>query len=276
MAYNLTVYHSPDSDDAFMFYPMTKGIIRDENIKLDFHLKDIQTLNEMALKNDVDVSAVSFHTYAYIFKNYHILPCGASFGEGYGPRIIAAKNYSIDDLKGKKIAIPGKYTSAVLTFRMLQTGADEVEVPFDKVGDAVKEGSADAGILIHEGQLTYEREGFSLVLDLGEWWGKETGLPLPLGGNVIKKNIPSYILDNFPKMMKNSVEYSLHHKNEALEFAKSFGRNMTDSEAEEFVSMYVNHWTVDYGEKGKEAVKCFLNRAYDMKLIPERPIVSFL
>ncbi len=276
MAYKLTVYHSPDSDDAFMFYALTEGIIKDDNIEIDLRLKDIQSLNEMALRNEVEVSAISFHAYSYIFKNYHLLSCGASFGDGYGPKIVATKNYSLEDLKGKKIAVPGQYTSAALVFRMLNLECKEIMVPFDKVGEAVKEGSVDAGILIHEGQLTYEREGFFLVKDLGEWWKEKTGFPLPLGGNVIKKDLPSYIIEKFPEMMKKSIEFSLTNKKEALEFARHFGRNITDREAEKFVSMYVNHWTVNYGDKGKKAVDIFLERAYEMKLVPERPVVSFL
>lgn len=276
MKYRLTVYHSPDSDDAFMFYPITKGIVGDGEIEIDLKLKDIQSLNEMAMKNEVDVSAVSFHTYAHIFKSYHILPCGASFGDGYGPRIIALENYSLRDLKGKKVAIPGRFTTATLTFRMLEVGAEEIEVPFNEVGQAIREGRADAGILIHEGQITYQKEGFFLVKDLGEWWKEKTGLPLPLGGNVIKKDLPSYVLEKFPALMKRSVEYSLNNRSEALKFAKDFGRGISDNEAESFVSMYVNHWTVDYGEKGKEAVKFFLDFAYDLKLIPEKPQISFL
>jgi 1,4-dihydroxy-6-naphthoate synthase len=259
-----------------MFYAMTKGIVGDGEMEVDLQLKDIQSLNEMAMRNEVDVSAVSFHTYAYIYKNYHILPCGASFGDGYGPRIIALENYSLKDLKGKKVAIPGRYTTAALAFRMLRSGAEEIEVPFGEVMQTVREGRADAGILIHEGQITYKREGFFLVKDLGEWWKEKTDLPLPLGGNVIKKDLPPYVIEKFPPLMKKSVDYSMKNKAEALKFAKDFGRGISDSEAESFVSMYVNHWTLDYGEKGKEAVKVFLSTAFDMKLIPEKPQISFL
>lgn len=276
MKYRLTVYHSPDSDDAFMFYALTKGILSDVEMEIDLQLKDIQSLNEMAMRNEVDVSAVSFHTYAYIYKNYHILPCGASFGDGYGPRIISLENYSLRDLKGKKVAIPGRFTTATLAFRMLKLGAEEIEVPFNEVGQAIREGRADAGILIHEGQITHQREGFFLVKDLGEWWKEKTGMPLPLGGNIIRKDLPPYVIEKFPLLMRESVEYSLKNKSEALKFAKDFGRGISESEAESFVSMYVNHWTVDYGEKGKEAVKIFLDLAFDMNLIPEKPQISFL
>lgn len=276
MKYRLTVYHSPDSDDAFMFYALTKGILSDVEMEIDLQLKDVQSLNEMAMRNEVDVSAVSFHTYAYIYKNYHILPCGASFGDGYGPRIISLENYSLRDLKGKKVAIPGRFTTATLAFRMLKLGAEEIEVPFNEVGQAIREGRADAGILIHEGQITHQREGFFLVKDLGEWWKEKTGMPLPLGGNIIRKDLPPYVIEKFPLLMRESVEYSLKNKSEALKFAKDFGRGISESEAESFVSMYVNHWTVDYGEKGKEAVKIFLDLAFDMNLIPEKPQISFL
>lgn len=276
MSYRVTVYHSPDSDDAFMFYPITKNIVRDEKIELHLKLMDIQRLNEMAMREEVDISAISFHAYAYIFQNYHILPCGASFGDSYGPKIVALKEYSLEDLRGKKVAIPGKYTSAALAFRMLDLGAKEVEIPFNKVEEAIKVGSVDAGILIHEGQITYKKEGFFLVKDLGAWWKEKEGLPLPLGGNVIKKKLPSYVLEKFPTLMKNSIEYALKNKKEALEFAKQYGRNITDSEEEEFVSMYVNHWTLDYGDRGKEAVKRFLDEAYERKLIPNKPQLSFL
>jgi len=259
-----------------MFYALTKGILSDVEMEIDLQLKDIQSLNEMAMRNEVDVSAVSFHTYAYIYKNYHILPCGASFGDGYGPRIISLENYSLRDLKGKKVAIPGRFTTATLAFRMLKLGAEEIEVPFNEVGQAIREGRADAGILIHEGQITHQREGFFLVKDLGEWWKEKTGMPLPLGGNIIRKDLPPYVIEKFPLLMRESVEYSLKNKSEALKFAKDFGRGISESEAESFVSMYVNHWTVDYGEKGKEAVKIFLDFAFEMKLIPEMPQISFL
>lgn len=276
MAYKLTVYHSPDSDDAFMFYAMTKGIVGDSEIEIDLQLKDIQSLNEMAIKGRVDVSALSFHAYAYVYKNYHILPCGASFGDGYGPKIIALENYSLKDLKGKKVAVPGRYTTAALVFKMVECGAEEIEVPFNEVMPTLKEGRADAGILIHEGQITYKKEGFFLIKDLGEWWKEKTDLPLPLGGNIIKKDLHPYVIEKFPKLMRESVNYSLKNKNEALKFAKNFGRGLSDSETEDFVSMYVNQWSVNYGERGREAVRFFLSVAFDKKLIPEKPQVSFL
>lgn len=276
MSHDLRVFHSPDSDDAFMFYGISEGKVRDPLLRVSCELEDIQSLNEKALKGEIDCTAVSFHAYAYCFRDYHILPQGASFGDGYGPRVISRKPAGIRDLAGKRVAIPGKLTSAALAFRMLGTGSVEIEVPFDRIMEAVADGTADAGVLIHEGQLTFGNEGFHLVVDLGAWWMEKTGLPLPLGCNVIRKDLDPYILENFPRLFRESIEYSLGNRREALEYAKRFGRGLDDAQADEFVSMYVNGWTRDYGEKGRKAVREFLGTAFEAGLIPEKVDVSFL
>lgn len=276
MAFDLKVFHSPDSDDAFMFYAISEGKVRDPRLTVSCELEDIQSLNEKALKGEVDCTAVSFHAYAYCFRDYHILPQGASFGDGYGPRLISKRPVGIKDLAGRKVAIPGRLTSAALAFRMLGTGAVEVEVPFDRIMETVASGAADAGLLIHEGQLTFGSEGFYLVLDLGAWWMEKTGLPLPLGCNIIRKGLDPYILDNFPRLFRESIEYSLGNRLEALEYAKRFGRGLDDAQADRFVSMYVNEWTRGYGEKGRKAVREFLGEAFSAGLIPQEVDVSFL
>ena len=276
MAFDLKVFHSPDSDDAFMFYAISEGKVRDPRLTVSCELEDIQSLNEKALKGEVDCTAVSFHAYAYCFRDYHILPQGASFGDGYGPRLISKRPVGIKDLAGRKVAIPGRLTSAALAFRMLGTGAVEVEVPFDRIMETVASGAADAGLLIHEGQLTFGSEGFYLVLDLGAWWMEKTGLPLPLGCNIIRKGLDHYILDNFPRLFRESIEYSLGNRLEALEYAKRFGRGLDDAQADRFVSMYVNEWTRGYGEKGRKAVREFLGEAFSAGLIPQEVDVSFL
>lgn len=276
MAFDLKVFHSPDSDDAFMFYAISEGKVRDPRLTVSCELEDIQSLNEKALKGEVDCTAVSFHAYAYCFRDYHILPQGASFGDGYGPRLISKRPVGIKDLAGRKVAIPGRLTSAALAFRMLGTGAVEVEVPFDRIMETVASGAADAGLLIHEGQLTFGNEGFYLVLDLGAWWMEKTGLPLPLGCNIIRKGLDPYILDNFPRLFRESIEYSLGNRLEALEYAKRFGRGLDDAQADRFVSMYVNEWTRGYGEKGRKAVREFLGEAFSAGLIPQEVDVSFL
>jgi 1,4-dihydroxy-6-naphthoate synthase len=269
VAFSLKVYHSPDSDDAFMFYGITEGRIKDPELDVQCALKDIQSLNEMALKGEVDCTAISFHAYAYCHEKYLILPQGASFGDGYGPKLIALRPYKLEDLPGKRVAVPGRLTSATLALRMLGTECEEIVVPFDRIAECVKKGEADAGLLIHEGQLTYGKEGFHLIIDLGEWWKEKTGLPLPLGGNVIRRDLDDHILKKFPPLLKRSIDYALEHRCEALHFAKQFGRDLDDKEADTFVAMYVNEWTRGYGERGKAAVRAFLDEAARLKLIPE-------
>jgi 1,4-dihydroxy-6-naphthoate synthase len=276
MAFDLKVFHSPDSDDAFMFYAISEGRIKDPGLNISCALLDIQSLNDMALKREIDCTAISFHAYAYCFGDYHVLPQGASFGDGYGPKLIALKPYELKDLKGKKVAIPGRLTSAALAFRMLGIDCEEIVVPFDKIMETVVKKEADAGLLIHEGQLTYAKEGFRLLVDLGAWWKERTGLPLPLGGNVIRKDLDEYILKTFPPLFRQSIEYSLANRKEALLYAMKFGRDLDDGEADTFVSMYVNEWTRDYGENGRLAVRRFLDEAFEMGLIPDKVDVSFL
>ncbi|HNQ77703.1 MAG TPA: ABC transporter substrate-binding protein [Acidobacteriota bacterium] len=276
MPFKLKVYHSPDSDDAFMFYGISEGLLKDPSLEVSCELMDIQSLNEKALKGEIDCTAISFHAYAHCFRDYHILAQGASFGDGYGPRLIASTPVRLEDLKGRKVAMPGALTTATLAFRMLGIDCEEIMVPFDRIMDEVREGRADAGLLIHEGQLTYAADGFHLVLDLGEWWKERTGLPLPLGGNVIKKNLDPCVLKGFPLLFRRSIEYSLDNREKALAYAKQFGRGLTWEDADRFVDMYVNKWTRGYGETGKLAVGRFLDEAFGMGLIPEKAEPSFL
>lgn len=276
MVYKITLYHSPDSDDAFMFYALEEGFVKDENIKIESRLLDIETLNGMALRGEVEVSAISFHAYSYVFDKYHILPSGASFGENYGPKVVSRNKIDISKLKGKKIAVPGKLTSATLALKLLLNDFEEVVTPFDKIIDSVKMGEVDGGVLIHEGQLIFQREGLHCVIDLGEWWFEKTKLPLPLGGNIIRKDLPDYILSKFPLLLRESIEYALNNREMAIEFAKKYGRELTKEEVDKFVSMYVNKWTLNYGEEGIIAVKTFLEEGFKNKLIPSVPDFSFL
>lgn len=274
--FKLKVYHSPDSDDAFMFYGISEGLLKDPSLEVSCELMDIQSLNEKALRGEIDCTAISFHAYAHCFRNYHILPQGASFGDGYGPRLIARTPVRLEELKGRKVALPGALTSATLAFRMLGIECEEIMVPFDRIMDEVREGRAEAGLLIHEGQLTYASDGFHLILDLGEWWKKRTGLPLPLGGNVIRNGLDAYILKNFPPLFERSIRYSMENREEALQYAMQFGRGLNGTDAGRFVDMYVNRWTRSYGENGKLAVRRFLDEAFEMGLIPEKVEASFL
>lgn len=283
MAYRIKVFHSPDSDDAFMFFPLQEGKIKDINIDFEFCLKDIQTLNLMALRREIEIGAASFHTYAYVYEDYYLLRSGASFGDGYGPILIGFDVDKIEDIKGKRIAIPGKLTSAVLTLRMflIQNGInlneiEEVEFPFDEIFDAIKNGNCDLGLIIHEGQLTYNKKGFKSLVDLGKWWKSLTGLALPLGANILKKDLPVYVRDNFPSLLKSSVEYSRKNLKEAIEYSKKFGRGIDEKETLRFVDMYVNEFTYDMGELGLMSVNNFFEMANKMGLIPKMPFIELL
>ena len=257
-----TLGHSPDPDDAFMFYAMAENKIDLRGYRFEHRLEDIQTLNERAMRGELHISAISIHAYAYVSERYALLPCGASMGDGYGPMIVAPNECNVEDLKGKTIAVPGTMTSAFLALKLfLGAEFDYVVVPFDQIFDAVKAGRADCGLIIHEGQLTYEKAGFRKIVDLGEWWKTETSLPLPLGGNVLRKDIPPQVRHDLSEIMRESIDYGLTHRDEAVRHSMPYARDMDAPLASKFIGMYVNDYTLDYGEKGRAAIREFLGRA---------------
>ena len=278
-----TLGHSPDPDDAFMFYAMAENKIDLRGYRFDHRLEDIQTLNERALRGELHISAISIHAFAYVSDRYALLPCGASMGDGYGPMVVAvnAGSFESDDavrafLRGKKIAVPGRMTSAFLALQLYLGEFNHVVVPFDQVFDTVKSGKADAGLIIHEGQLTYARAGFTKILDLGQWWKRETGLPLPLGGNVLRKDIPAEVQRDLLAIMRESIDYGLAHRDEAVRHSMPYARDMDTGLAGKFIGMYVNDFTRDYGETGREAIRRFLNRATDAGYIEKTPAIEFV
>ncbi len=261
------VGHSPDPDDAFMFHALTTGAIDSDDRKYEHVLIDIQTLNEKAKNCEYEISAVSIHSYPEIADDYALMNCGASMGEGYGPMLISTNEISIEDAKKSTIAIPGMGTSAYLALR-LALGDVEVEVvPFDEILPAVIDGKYDVGVIIHEGQLTWEKEGVNLVLDLGVWWNEKTGLPLPLGGNVVRRNLGAEMCEILSNDVKLSIIHSLENPDAALEFAKEWGRGIDDDTNREFVGMYVNQRTIDYGKEGRDAVRLFLKEGQRIGMI---------
>ena len=277
----LTLGHSPDPDDAFMFYGLAKELIPTAGFSFQHILQDIQTLNERATRGELDISAVSIHAYAYVSDQYALLPSGASMGDGYGPMLVAKENFSREEIARKVIAVPGTMTSAFLALQLwLGKSAKEfsfVVVPFDQIFQAVREGRADVGLIIHEGQLTYQNEGLVLCEDLGVWWGRENnGLPLPLGGNVIHKRFEAPVRKTISNVLTASIQFSLDHRPEAVQHALQFARDMGRDLADKFVGMYVNHWTLDYGERGRESIQRFLGKAFERGLIPHRQELEFV
>jgi len=277
----LTLGHSPDPDDAFMFYAIAKDLIPSPGYRFEHILQDIQTLNERALRGELDISAVSIHAYAHISSQYALLPSGASMGDGYGPMLVAKRPLTRDAIATRRIAVPGRMTSAFLALQLyLGRPAREFEhvvVPFDLIFEAVQNGVADVGLIIHEGQLTFEKQGFHLCEDLGAWWGREhDGLPLPLGGNVIHKRIPPAERKVISDLLTASIQYSLAHRAEAVKHSLRWARGMGQELADKFVGMYVNHWTMDYGERGREAIRRFLGEAAKQGLIPSQPELEFV
>ena len=274
-----TLGHSPDPDDAFMFYAIAKNKIDLRGYRFEHRLEDIQTLNERAERGELHISAISIHAYAYVSDKYALLPCGASMGDGYGPIVVAKRSTpnaqrptlngnaasrtteAKDILRGKKIAVPGEMTSAFLALRLFLGEFDYVVVPFDEIFEAVKSGRADAGLVIHEGQLTYENSGLEKIVDLGEWWKSETGLPLPLGGNVIRKDIPLPIQQDLVAILRESVDFALRHRPEAIQHSLPYARDMNADLAGKFIGMYVNEFTRDYGQTGRAAIRKFLGDA---------------
>ena len=268
--------HSPDSDDAFMFYALADGRIDTEGLTYTHELQDIETLNRRALRAELEVTAVSIHAYSYLSEKYALLPHGASMGDGYGPRLVAKQPVEMATLGGKRIAIPGMMTSAYLALRLYLPEFEPVVTPFDEIEEAVVKGAVDAGLLIHEGQLTYNEEGLHLVADTGKLWRDETGLPLPLGGNVIRKDIPGDIKRKISKHLRASIAYALDHRKPALDHAMQYARGLDRSKADEFVGMYVNDWTLDYGEKGRAAIRLFLKRGIEAGIVPGPVTVEFV
>ncbi|MBI3850722.1 MAG: ABC transporter substrate-binding protein [Verrucomicrobia bacterium] len=277
----LTLGHSPDPDDAFMFYGLAKGFIPTRGFKFEHILQDIQTPNERATRGELDISAISIHSYAYVSDQYALLPSGASMGDGYGPMLVAKQKFSKNEVARKKIVVPGTMTSAFLALQLwLGKSAKEIDyvvVPFDQIFQAVRSGAAEVGLIIHEGQLTYRNEGLQVCEDLGVWWGRENdGLPLPLGGNVIHKRFEPTVRKTISGILTASIQYSLDHRAAAVEHALQYARDMGRDLADQFVEMYVNHWTLDYGEKGRESIRRLLGLAFERGLIPHRQELEFV
>jgi 1,4-dihydroxy-6-naphthoate synthase len=277
----LTLGHSPDPDDAFMFYGLAKELIPDRGYHFEHILQDIQTLNERATRGELDVTAISIHAYAYVSGQYALLPSGASMGDGYGPMLVAKQKFTKEEVAKKKIAVPGTMTSAFLALQLwLGKPAKEINyvvVPFDQIFQTVKSGAAEVGLIIHEGQLTYKNEGLVVCEDLGVWWGRENdGLPLPLGGNVIHKRFAPAVRKEISDLLTASIQFSLDHRADAVQHALQYARDMGRDLADKFVGMYVNHWTLDYGERGRESIRRFLGQAFDKGLIPHRQELEFV
>ncbi len=272
----ITVAHSPDSDDAFMFYGLATNKLETNNLKFEHTLKDIQTLNEDAKNGVFDVTAVSFHAYAYISDKYALLPHGASIGDKYGPILVSKEKRSVEEIPNMKIAIPGELTSAFLALRIYNQDFEYVVVPFDEIIETVQSGKADAGLLIHEGQLFYKQIGLAKVLDLGEWWFEKTGLPLPMGGNVIRRELGADLMKEVSKYLHQSIVYSMENREDALAYAMQFARDMPPELADRFVAMWVNDLTLDYGQRGRDAVKLLLKEGFEKGIIPHQVEVDFV
>ena len=276
MKKDIHVAHSPDSDDAFMFYALANDKLDTGHRRYEHVLEDIQTLNEKAMRGVYDVTAVSFHAYAYIADRYALLPHGASIGEGYGPIVVAREAYTVEDLPRLKVAVPGTLTSAYLALRILSPEFDYEVVPFDRIIDAVREGRADAGLLIHEGQLFYQNLGLRKVVDLGEWWKGRTDLPLPMGGNAVRRSLGTETIARVSAHLRQSISYSLAHRQDALAYAMQFARDMDVETADRFVGMWVNQLTLDYTERGRRAVQLLLDEGFARGVIPRRVEADFV
>jgi 1,4-dihydroxy-6-naphthoate synthase len=272
----IRVAHSPDSDDAFMFYGLASGAIDTGELRFEHELQGIQELNERALRGELEVTAVSIHAYAYLTDRYALLPHGASMGEGYGPRLVSRKPIDREALREVTIAIPGELTSAHLALRLWLPDVRTVALPFDEIMEAVRDGSVDVGLIIHEGQLTYGEAGLVMLEDLGRWWREETGLPLPLGGNVIRRDLGPELIARVSDYLRRSIAYSLDHREEAMDYAMGFARGLDRGTADEFVGMYVNQRTLDYGPDGRRAVRLFLQRGVEAGILPDPVSVEFV
>ncbi len=273
----LSVGHSPDPDDAFMFYALAHNKIPTGNLAFAHELQDIETLNRRCLNQELDISAISLHAFAYLSDKYALLSSGCSMGDRYGPMVVAKKAYTIEELKSLRIAVPGTLTTAFLSLSLLLGSKFQYEiVPFDEILNAVEQGKVDAGLIIHEGQLTFQNQGLKLVVDLGVWWYEKTGLPLPLGGNVVRKDLGADIISEASRLIRESIHYGLDNRKEALAYALQYGRDLDTGLADKFVGMYVNDWTVDYGEKGRKAVQLLLTEGHKAGVIPHPVLVEFV
>ena len=272
---NITVAHSPDSDDAFMFYGLASGAVGSSKYEVGQVLSDIESLNRAAFEGKYEVTAVSFHAYAHLFDKYALLPHGASMGDRYGPIVVTRKG-GPRSLDGVKVAVPGTLTTAFLALRLYRTNFEYDVVPFDRIQDDVREGRAEAGLLIHEGQLTYADEGLEKMVDLGEWWADRTnGLPLPLGGNVIRRDLGPEVIREVSRLLHDSIAYALSHREEAVQYALQYGRGLDKPRTDRFVGMYVNQLTLDYGDRGRAAVERLFGESFEKGLIPKRVPVEF-
>ena len=272
------IAHSPDSDDAFMFYALTQGILDSSGLEIEHVLSDIESLNQAAFEGTYEITALSIHAYAYLSDRYLLMPSGASFGDGYGPVVVSRETMSREDLAGETIAIPGDLTSANLALQLWQPELDTTVVAFDQILDAVRNGDALAGVVIHEGQLTYSDVGLESIVDLGAWWKEETGGPLPLGGNGIRKDLPADLIRRLSELLSDSINYALDHREEAMGFATRYARGLEDDpvRSDRFVSMYVNDWTRDYGEAGRRAVQLLLDKGHEAGILPEPVQAEFV
>lgn len=283
MTRTLRLGHSPDPDDAFMFYALAQDppLIQTHGWRFQHILQDIQTLNQRAMKAELEISAISIHAFPYVAHHYGLMSCGSSMGDGYGPMIVTREPMTVDQLRGKTIAVPGVLTTAFLTLQLLlgksspSTFSHRV-VMFDEIPAIVARGEVDAGLLIHEGQLTYQSLGLHLVVDLGVWWQGQTGLPLPLGGNVIRRDLGGDTMLQVTRVLHDSIQYSLDHRAEAVRYAMQFGRDLTPELADRFVGMYVNHWTLDYGQRGRDAIELLLRRGAEAGIVPAIPKIEFI
>ena len=270
------VSHSPDSDDAFMFYALAEGKVDTEGLRYVHELQDIESLNQRARRGELEVTAVSIHAFAYLAERYALLPSGASMGDRYGPRLVARSPMTRAGVKGTRVAVPGPLTSAYLALRLYEPDFEPVWTPFDQIEDVVLAGDVDLGLLIHEGQLTYGDRGLHLVADMGEWWFGETGLPLPLGGNVVRRDLGDELTTMIARHLHASIAYSLQNRQAALDHAMQYARGLDASKADTFVGMYVNDWTLDHGARGREAVRLFLQRGHEAGIIPHAVDVTFV
>jgi 1,4-dihydroxy-6-naphthoate synthase len=273
----ISIAHSPDSDDAFMFYGLATNKVRVSGHKFTHVLCDIETLNQRAIREAFyDVTAISFHVYPYIQEQYALMACGGSVGEGYGPMIVAARPYNLDEIRSVRIAVPGTMTTAYLALKLFAPEIETAVVPFDQIIPEVLAGNYSAGLIIHEGQLTYPRSGLSRILDLGAWWREETGLPLPLGGNAIRRSLGDATMQTVTQALKDSIQYGLDHREQALEYAMQFGRDLDTTLADKFVGMYVNERTLDYGNDGRAAIRRLLAMGHERGVIPHAVEVDFV
>jgi 5,8-dihydroxy-2-naphthoate synthase len=272
----ISLAHSPDSDDAFMFYGLARGHVATDGLSVDHVLQDIESLNQAAREGRHEVTAISFHAYPYVAERYALMPCGGSIGDGYGPLLVAREGLDPADIERRRVAVPGLLTSAYLALKLFAPRVEAQVVPFHLILDEVREGRADVGLIIHEGQLTYAGQGLQKVLDLGAWWKDETGLPLPLGGNAVRRDLGPEMVGRLTRLVRETVRYSLGHRAEALAYAMEFARGMDPRVADRFVGMWVNEMTLDCGERGRRAVQLFLDRGFEAGIIPRRVRAEFV